>query len=43
MTVPADSPPVPPVVAEAALLGAYGLQPDAIRLDYYRRLWAAPG
>ena len=28
--------------AEAALLGAYGLQPDAIRLDYYRRLWEAP-
>ena len=28
--------------AEAALLGAYGLQADAIRLDYYRRLWEAP-
>lgn len=27
---------------EAELLGAYGLQPDAIRLDYYRRLWEAP-
>ncbi len=28
--------------AEAELIGAYGLQPDAIRLDYYRRLWEAP-
>ncbi len=27
---------------EGELLGAYGLQPDAIRLEYYRRLWEAP-
>lgn len=27
---------------ESELLGAYGIEPDAIRLDYYRRLWEAP-
>ena len=24
------------------LLGAYGIEPDAVRIDYYRRLWEAP-
>jgi kanamycin kinase len=27
---------------EAVLLAAYGIDPDPVRLDYYRRLWDAP-